>query len=168
MNEPIRHEEWLGVLNMSLAKNVCHARQLLPWLLEGVACHISGGRINTYLRKSNMFNSFLSLQNLFSSSGLVNMSASWSSVPTLSIAMSPFIWWSLMKWCLMSMCKTRLLVSLTALSLSHGVYTKIWEKNTGTRRLPRLCQSRNQLHEDWYQPVWMRHWNRLSLNDVSK
>ena len=23
------------------------------------------------------------------------------------------------------------------------VYTKIWEKNVGTRRLPRLCQSRN-------------------------
>jgi hypothetical protein len=34
-----------------------------------------------------------------------------------------------------------------------GVYTKIWEKNAGTRRLPRLCQSRNRLHEDRYQPI---------------
>ena len=28
------------------------------------------------------------------------------------------------------------------------VYTKIWEKNAGIRRLPRLCQSRNRLHKD--------------------
>ena len=48
--------------------------------------------------KSNIFNSFLSLQNLFSSSGLAKISASWSSVSTLSMQMSPFCWWSLMKW----------------------------------------------------------------------
>ena len=72
-----------------------------------------------------MFNSFLSLQNLFSSSDLVNISASWSSVSTLSIEMSPFCWWSLMKWwrtslCSVLACWTRLLVSFTALSLSHS------------------------------------------------
>ena len=77
------------------------------------------------LEKSRMFNSFLSLQNLFSSSGLVKISASWSSVPTLSMHISPFCWWSLMKWCLMSMCLvlecwTGLLVILIALSLSHS------------------------------------------------
>ena len=59
-------------------------------ILVGVHQHI--------FEKSNMFNSFLSLQNLFSSNGLVNISASWSSVPTLSMQMSPFCWWSLMKW----------------------------------------------------------------------
>ena len=48
------------------------------------------------------------------------------------------------------------------------VYTKIWEKNAGTQRLPRLCQSRNRLHEDRYQLIQMRHWNWLSLNDVSR
>ena len=77
------------------------------------------------LEKSSMFNSFFSLQNLFSSSGLVNMSASWSSVPILSIQISPFCWWSFMKWLQTSMCFvleywTRLLVSFTALSLSHS------------------------------------------------
>jgi hypothetical protein len=72
-----------------------------------------------------MFNSFLSLQNLFSSSGLVNISASWSSLSTLSINMSPFYWWSLLKWwqismCFVLACWTELLVSLIALSLSHS------------------------------------------------
>ena len=34
-----------------LSKGCMHANQLLPWLLEGEACHISGrGCINTYLR----------------------------------------------------------------------------------------------------------------------
>ena len=33
------------------------------------------------------------------------------------------------------------------------VYTKIWEKNAGIRRLPRLCQSRNRLHKDRYQLI---------------
>ena len=53
------------------------------------------------------------------------MSKSWSSVPTLSIEMSPFCWWSLMKWwwtsmCFVLACWTGLLVSLIALSLSHS------------------------------------------------
>ena len=77
------------------------------------------------LEKSSMFNSFLSLQNLFSSSGWVKISASWLSVPTLSMQISPFCWWSLMKWwrtsiCFVLECWTRLLVSFTALLLSHS------------------------------------------------
>ena len=44
-------------------------------LLEGEACHIMGVYQHIF-EKSSMFNLFLSLQNLFSSSGLVNMSAS--------------------------------------------------------------------------------------------
>ena len=72
-----------------------------------------------------MVNSFLSLQNHFSSNGLVNISASWSSVPTLSMQISPFCWWSLMKWwrtsmCFVLACWTELLVNLIALSLSHS------------------------------------------------
>ena len=59
-----------------LSKGCMHANQLLPWLLEGEAYHISGGVHQHIFEKSNMFNSFLSLQNLFSSNGLVNMSAS--------------------------------------------------------------------------------------------
>ena len=38
-----KHEEWLDALNKSLAKNICHAKQLYLALLEGEACHISGG-----------------------------------------------------------------------------------------------------------------------------
>ena len=93
------------------------------WLLKREACHMWGVHQHIF-EKFNMFNLFLSLQNLFSSNGLVDMSASWSSVPTLSMQMSPFCWWSLMKWWRTSMCFvlawTRLLVSLIALSLSHS------------------------------------------------
>ena len=39
-------------------------------LLEGEACHMSGGVHQHIFEKSNMFNSFLSLQNLFSSKWL--------------------------------------------------------------------------------------------------
>ena len=102
-----------------------HVNQLYLPLLEGEACHINCGVHQHILEKSSMFNSFLSLQNLFSSSGLVNMSVSWSSVPTLSMQMFPFYWWSLMKWwrtsiCFVLECWTGLLVSFTALSLSHS------------------------------------------------
>ena len=93
-------------------------------LLEGEACHIMGMHQHIF-EKSRMFNSFLSLQNLFSSYGLVKISASWSSVPTLSMQMSPFCWWSLMKWwwtsmCFVLECWTMLLVSFTSLSLSQS------------------------------------------------
>jgi hypothetical protein len=78
-------------------------------ILVGVHQHI--------FEKSNMFNSFLSLQNLFSSNGLVNISVSWSFVPTLSMQMSLLCLWSLMKWWRTLMCFvfafwTGLLVSL--------------------------------------------------------
>ena len=36
------------------------------------------------------------------------------------------------------------------------VYTKIWEEERGNSKLPRLCQSRNRLHEDRYQLIQMR------------
>ena len=54
--------------------------------------HVIWVGVHQYIfEKSNMFNSFLCLQNLFSSNGLVNISASWSSVPTLLIQISPFV-----------------------------------------------------------------------------
>ena len=107
-----------------LIKDGWHVNQFYLALLEGEACHIMGVHQHIF-EKSSMFNSFLSLQNLFSSSGLVNISASWSSVPILSMQMSPFCWWSLMKWwrtsmCFVLECWTGLLVSFTALSLSHS------------------------------------------------
>jgi hypothetical protein len=43
MNEPIKHEEWLDALNMSLAKDVCMPIHFYLGLLEGETCHISGG-----------------------------------------------------------------------------------------------------------------------------
>ena len=101
-----------------------HVNQLYLALLKGEACHILGVHKHI-LEKSSMFNSFLSLQNLLSSSGLVKISTSWSSVPTLSIQISPFCWWSLMQWWQTSIyfvleCWIGLLVSFTALSLSHS------------------------------------------------
>ena len=118
------HEEWLDALNKSLAIDEWHINQLYLALLEGEACHIMGVHQHI-LEKSSMFNSFLSLQNLLSSSGLVKISASWSSVPTLLIQISPFCWWSFMKWwrtsiCFVLKCWTGLFVSFTALSLSHS------------------------------------------------
>ena len=54
---------------MFLAKDVCMPINFYLGLLEGEACHISEGRgVHQHIfEKSNMFNSFLSLQNLFSS-----------------------------------------------------------------------------------------------------
>ena len=165
MNEPIKHVEWLDILNMSLAKDVYMPINFYLVLLEGKARHISGGCINTYLRKSNMFNSFLGLQNLFSSSGFVNMLASWSSVPTLSIEMSPFCWWSLMKWwrtsmCFVLACWTGLLVSLIALSLSHSndTFLNLISKLFKVAFIQRICAQ--QLLADMYS-LWrliMQHY----------
>ena len=129
INEPKTCEEWLDALNKSLAMDEWHVNQLYLALLKGEACHIM--RVHQHIfEKSSMFNSLLSLQNLFLSRGLVKISASWSSVPTLSMQMSPFCWWSLMKWwrtsiCFVLECWTRLLASLTSLSLS------VFRTNTG-------------------------------------
>ena len=119
-----KHEICLDALIMSLARMNVMPINLYLVLLEGEAYYITGVHQHI-LVKSSMFNSLLSLQNLFSSSGLVKISVSWSSVPTLSIQMSPFYWWSLMKWWLTSIwfvfeCWTGLLVSFTTLSLSHS------------------------------------------------
>ena len=52
MNEPIKCERWLDALNMSLARMYAMPINFYLGLLEGEACHISGGCINTYLRNS--------------------------------------------------------------------------------------------------------------------
>ena len=75
MNEPNKMEKCLDAINMSLAKMYAMPINFYLVLLEGEACHIMGVHQHI-LEKSSMFNSFLSLQNLFSSSGLVNMSVS--------------------------------------------------------------------------------------------
>ena len=113
----------LDALIISLTRMYVMPINLYLELLEGEACHIIGVHQHIF-EKSSMFNSFLSLQNLFSSSGLVNMLVSWSSVPALSIEISHFCWWSLMKWwrtsmCFVLACWTGLLVNLIALSLSQ-------------------------------------------------
>ena len=124
MNEPIKHEEWLDSLSKSLAKDVCMPINFTLYCLKEKHVILVGVHQHKF-EKSNMFKSFLSLQNLFSSNGLVNISASWSLVPTLSMQMSPFYWWSLMKWwrtsiCFVLECWTGLLVSFMTLSLSHS------------------------------------------------
>ena len=43
--------------------------------------------------------------------------------------------------------------SLLSQNWGTCVYTKIWEKNAGIQRLPRLCQSRNRLYKDRYQLI---------------
>jgi hypothetical protein len=95
-----------------------------------------------------MFNSFLSIQNLFSLSGLVKISASWSMVPTFSIEMFPFYWWSLMKWwrtsmCFVLTCWIGLLVSFTALSLSHsnGTFLNLIPKSFNVAFIQRICHN---------------------------
>ena len=72
-------------------------QSILPCFTQRRDMSYNGMVHQPIFEKSSMFTSFLSLQNLFSSSGLVNISASWSSVPTLLMQMSPFCWWSLIK-----------------------------------------------------------------------
>ena len=138
---------------MSLAKIYVMPINFYLGLLEGEACHMSGVHQHIF-EKSNMFNSFLSLQNLFSSNGLVNISASWSSVPTLSMQMSPFCWWSLMKWwrtlmCFVLACWTGLLVNLIVLSLSHsnGTFLNLIPKSFKVAFIQSICA---QLPADMY------------------
>jgi len=72
-----------------------------------------------------MPNSFLRKLNLSLFKGFVNKSASWFSELTNWISQSPFIMWSLIKWCRISICLvlecwTGFLVKLIALVLSNN------------------------------------------------
>jgi hypothetical protein len=49
------------------------------------------------LRESKIFSSLHNLQKVFSSNGLVKISASWFSVLTWYTSIPPFCWWSLRK-----------------------------------------------------------------------
>jgi hypothetical protein len=76
------------------------------------------------LRESKTLSSLRNLQKVFSSNGLVKISARWFSVLIWYTSISPFCWWSLRKWCRMSMCLVRLCSTglsamRIALSLSH-------------------------------------------------
>ena len=80
--------------------------------------------IHSKCRESKPLSSLRNLQKVFSSRGLVKISASWFSVLTWNTSISPFCWWSLKKWCRMSMCFVRLCSTglsamRIALSLSH-------------------------------------------------
>jgi hypothetical protein len=88
-------------------------------------------RDQTTQRESRIFSSFLKLQNLNSSRGLVKILASCLSVLTWLKTISPLASWSLKKWWRMSICfvwewLTGLFASFMALSLSHK--SGIWEK----------------------------------------
>jgi hypothetical protein len=88
------------------------------------------------LRESKTFSLLRNLQKVFSSNGLVKISASWFSVLIWYTSISPFCWWSLRKWCRMSMCLVRLCsIGLSAmriaLSLSHrsGTLLRLYPKS---------------------------------------
>jgi hypothetical protein len=86
-------------------------------------------RNQSKLLESRMFSSCLSLVKVFSSSGLVKISANWSLVLTYAISISPLCWWSLKKWyrmamCLVQLCSTGLSAMRIALSLSHRRETR--------------------------------------------
>ena len=49
MNEPIRCERCLDALNMSLARMCAMPINFYLGLLEGEACHISGGGASTHI-----------------------------------------------------------------------------------------------------------------------
>jgi hypothetical protein len=74
--------------------------------------------------ESRMFSSCLSLVKVFSSSGLVKISANCSLVLIEAILISPRCWWSLKKchrmaMCLVRLCSTGLSAMRITLSLSH-------------------------------------------------
>jgi hypothetical protein len=88
------------------------------------------------LCESKTFSSLRNLQKVFSSNGLVKISASWFSVIIWYTLISPFCWWSLRKWCRMSMClvwlcSTGLSAMRIALSLSHrsGTLLRLYPKS---------------------------------------
>jgi hypothetical protein len=93
--------------------------------------------------ESRIFSSFLKLQNLDSSRGLVKISTSCLSVLTWLRTISPLASWSLKKWWRMSICFVRewltgLFASFMALSLSHK--SGIWESDI--RNLLRFSSSK--------------------------
>ena len=95
---------------------------------------------------SIMPSSLLIMQNWSSFKGLVKILASWLRVSTFSMHISPLSAWSLMKWCLISIClvpewwigflvilmalvlsqKIRILCKVTPKSLNYCLIHKIW------------------------------------------
>jgi hypothetical protein len=101
-------------------------------------------------RESKAFSSLCSLQNLFSSKGLVKISASWFSVLMWQTSISPLCRWSLKKWCQMSMClvqlcSTGLSAKRIALSLSYrsGTLLRLWPKSR------RVCLIQSSCSQHW-------------------
>jgi hypothetical protein len=71
-----------------------------------------------------IFSSLLNSQNRLSSKGLVKISTNWEWVLTWSLTICSICWWSLRKWCFMSMClvwmcSTGFSAMRIAISLSH-------------------------------------------------
>ena len=123
-------------------------------LLEGEACHISGGCINIYLR-----NPICSTHSLACKT-FSHLMTWWIyrqvNLRCLhSMQMSPFCWWSLMKWWRTSMyfvlaCWIGLLVNLIALSLSHSndTFLNLIPKSFKVAFIQSICAQ--QLPADMY------------------
>jgi hypothetical protein len=58
-------------------------------MIKGIKCAMCA-RFQSKFRESKMFSSFLSLLKVFSSKGLVKISANWLWVLTYAISISPF------------------------------------------------------------------------------
>jgi hypothetical protein len=100
--------------------------------------------------ESKTFSSLRNPQNLFSSKGLVKISASWFSVLMWQTSISPLCWWSLKKWCWMSMCLVRLCstglsTKRIALSLSHRSGTLLRLKPMSRR----VCLIQSSYAQHW-------------------
>jgi hypothetical protein len=78
----LAHDE---IRNMHLNQKKRYAK------IKGIKCAMCAIFQSRFL-ESSTFSSLLSLQNLFSSRGLVKISASWLRVLTWSIAISPLCW----------------------------------------------------------------------------
>ena len=155
MNEPIKIERWLDALIMSLARMYAMPINFYLGLLEGEACHISGGCINTYLR-----NPICSTHSLACKTFSHPMA--WWIYRQIDLrclhsqCKCPlFCWWSLMKWwrtsmCFVLACWTGLFVNLIALSLSHsnGTFLNLIPKSFKVAFIQRICAQ--QLPEDIY------------------
>jgi hypothetical protein len=122
------------------------------------------------LHESKTFSSLRNLQKVFSSNGLVKISASWFSVLIWYTSISPFCWWSLRKWCRMSMCLVRLCsTGLSAMGLhSHchigvGLCSDCSQSPWGFAS-SKVVARNTVLRQHTRPQRWIGQWRFVSLN----
>jgi hypothetical protein len=125
------------------------------------------------LRESKTFSSLRNLQKVFSSNGLVKISASWFSVLTWYTSISPFCWWSLRKWCQMSKCLVRLCsIGLSACGLHSQCHIGVGLRSDCSQSLGGFASSkvvvRNTVQRQHTRPQrWIGQRMFVSLNSTT-